>query len=204
LSAKEKLAVSIALFSIVTWIYPAPMTAHAQTLAQNISSIIFEVKTNTTGSAAVAAPENKNSQLQKEQENTAKKVALLKEYLESKNAPLADYADVLIAQPDWKTIIAISHAESNMGKHCYFNNCSGIYERYDKGYAGLKKYPTKADWIVDLQQLLANRYDGWTLEDMNGTYVYPKSSNWIKATTTIYDELTNLEDQFPENQSQNS
>ncbi len=187
-TAKEKIAVLIALFSLVVGFTPATMKAHAQSVAQD-SSIIFEVKTKTD---SLLNPENKISQ-----ENTQKKIALVQKYLESRNAPLADYTAILLAQQDWKTILAISNAESNMGKRCYYNNCSGIYGRYDRGYAGLKKYETKADWIVDLQRLLDKRYEGWTLEKMNGTYVYPRSDNWIRATKSVYNDLSKIEAQFP-------
>ncbi len=187
-AAKEKAAVIVALFSLISGFTPATMKAHAQTVAQD-SSIIFEVKTKTD---LAINPENKISQ-----ENTQKKIALVQKYLESKGAPLADYTAILLAQQDWKTIIAISHAESNMGKRCYYNNCSGIYGRYDRGYAGLRRYETKADWIVDLQGLLDRRYEGWTLERMNGTYVHPKSANWIKATRGVYNDLSKIEAQFP-------
>src|SRR5665213_1031284 len=161
-SAKEKIAVAIALFSLVVWITPAPMKAHAQTVGQE-NSLVFEVKTENTNS--LGNSENQNSQISKE--NLQKENDLLKDYLEKKGSPLAPYTGILLAQPDWKTILAISNAESTLGKHCYFNNCSGIYGRYDMGYAGLKKYETMADWIVDLQTLLTKHYSGWTLDQMN-------------------------------------
>jgi hypothetical protein len=188
-SAKEKIAVIIALLSILAWNSPVTMKAHAQTIGQE-NSLVFEVKTEVTDSLN---PENQNSQT--ETEILQKKQELVKEYLESKKSPLAEYTDVLLAQEDWKTILALSNAESSLGKRCYHNNCSGIYGRYDMGYAGLKKYPTKAEWIVDLQKLLDKRYEGWTLEKMNGIYVVPRSNNWIRATSKVYNDLTKIEKQ---------
>ncbi len=195
-SAKDKVAVIIALFSLVVSFHPTTMkAATAKTLGQE-NGLVFEVKTETAG--YVMNPENQNSQISKE--NAERSAELLQDYLESKGSPLAPYAGILLAQQDWKTILAISNAESTLGKHCYYNNCSGIYGRYDMGYAGLKKYETKADWIVDLQRLLDKRYEGWTLDKMNGIYVVPASSSWIRATKTIYNDLTKLEKNFPQTQ----
>jgi hypothetical protein len=189
--AKDKIAVLFAILSLVNWI--APVTkAHAQVLVQE-NSQVFEVKT-TPGSTLNSEnqnPKNKNEAIEK-------KSKLLRAYLEKKGSPLATYTDILLAQKDWKTIIAISNAESTMGKHCYYNNCSGIYGRYDQGYAGLKRYETKADWIVDLQSLLSKRYEGWTLDKMNGIYVYPRSTSWIRATSSIYTQLNQVQQQFPQ------
>ena len=202
-SAKGKIAVVTALFSLVVVFNPtSTKAATAQALGQD-NSLVLKIKTILTASANTAGEtENQNSQISKE--NEEKKAQLLQDYLESKDSPLADYTGIILAQQDWKTILAISNAESTLGKHCYFNNCSGIYGRYDIGYSGLKKYETKADWIVDLQNLLDKRYEGWTLDQMNGTYVYPRSTSWIRATKQIYNDLTNLEKQFPQNAVQNS
>ncbi|MDB4939749.1 MAG: hypothetical protein JWO40_174 [Candidatus Doudnabacteria bacterium] len=191
-SAKDKTVVILTLLSLVPWITPVAK-AHAQIVGQE-NSQVFEIKTENPDS--LLSPENKISQIKKE--NADKQVALLTEYLEKRNSPLADYAGIILAQKDWKTIIAISNAESTMGQHCYYNNCSGIYARYDQGYAGLKKYETKADWIVDLQGLLSKRYDGWTLDKMNGIYVYPRSTSWIRATKSVYTDLNKIEQQFPQ------
>jgi len=204
-SAKGKVAVLIALTSLVATLNPATTkAATAQTLGQD-NSLVFNIKTMFVASAAdtnSTDSQNQNSQISKE--NAEKKAQLLQAYLESKNSPLADYAGILMAQQDWKTILAISNAESTLGQHCYYNNCSGIYGTYGIGYSGLKRYETKADWIVDLQSLLSKRYEGWTLDQMNGIYVYPKSSTWIRATKQVYNDLTNLENQFPDNAAQNS
>lgn len=189
-TSKEKLVILIALFSLVTWIFPAAGKAHAEAVGQT-KSLVFEINPDSIN--ALLNPRNKNPNF----ENIDKEVTLVRQYLQSKNSPLANYTEILLAQPDWKTIIAISNAESTMGKHCYYNNCSGIYERFGIGYAGLKKYDTMADWIVDLQQLINQRYDGWTLAEMNGTYVYPKSRSWLYATTTVYNDLDKIQAQFP-------
>ncbi len=185
-SSKEKLVVIVALFSLATWIFPVAGKAHAETVGQT-KSLVFEINPDSK-----LNPENQNQFA-----NIDKEVALVREYLESKDAPLANYTEILLAQKDWKTIVAISNAESNMGKYCWYNNCSGIYERFDNGYQGLKRYDNMAEWIVDLQNLIEKRYSGWTLAEMNGTYVYPKSKNWFLASSKVYNDLSQIEQQFP-------
>lgn len=185
-SAKSKIAVLTALVSLVTGIHPSSLVAHAQA-AGSEKSIVFEIKTQNPGSL-ITMDHAKYAKIDK-------KVTLVREYLESKGAPLADYTEILLAQDDWKTILAISNAESSLGKRCYYNNCSGIYGQFGIGYAGLKKYDSTADWIIDLQKLIDRRYKGWTLKQMNGIYVYPRSSNWYAATTKVYNDLVEIEQQ---------
>src|SRR6266481_4610013 len=132
LSSKEKFIVIIALFSLISWHIPGIRTAYAKTDDQQNTSKILEIKTQIDLS---------DLEKQKEQEiafeKLNKKVALLRAYLQSKNAPLADYSEFLLAQEDWKKIIAISNSESSLGAHCYYNNCSGIF-----GPNGLRTYKT--------------------------------------------------------------
>jgi hypothetical protein len=194
-TSKEKIAIMIALFSLVNLVFPVSGKAHAAENAAQTKALVFEINPNTLLNSiknATADSENKNPEFQ----NIDKKVQLVRDYLESKNSPLADYTEIILAQEDWKTILAISNAESTLGQHCYANNCSGIYCRFDRGYAGLCKYETKAHWIVELQGLIDRRYKGWSLNKMNGIYVYPKSSTWIAATSKVYNDLDKLEVQF--------
>lgn len=188
-SSKEKVAIIIALFSLANLALPVASKAHAENAVQT-QALVFDINPDSL----ITNPENQNPQFQ----NIDKKVKLVREYLKSKNSPLADYTEILLAQDDWKTILAISNAESTLGQHCYYNNCSGIYERFGVGYAGLKKYDSMASWIVDLQQLLDQRYKGWSLKEMNGIYVYPRSSSWYAATSKVYNDLNKIEQQFPQ------
>ncbi len=194
LSSKERIIALIFLFSLIAWNFPAVGKAQAKTTNEE-KSLIFEIKSKTDFTEL----ENKNSENQTaliiQQQKIAvinERVALLRNYLEAKNSPLANYTEILLAQPDWKTIIAISNSESNMGLHCYANNCSGIF-----GPDGLKTYATIPDWIVDMQNLLNQRYSGMSLSQMDGIYVQPRSYNWFLASSRIYGELTELEQKFP-------
>ena len=190
LSSKDKIILVITLISLVAWHFPslAIGTAHAQT-DESQKSLTFEIKSQN---------QNDLDKLKAQTLALAEmdaKVALVRNYLQSKNSPLANYTEILLAQDDWKTIISVSNAESNMGLHCYVNNCSGIF-----GSRGLRTYETIPDWIVDMQNLINQRYKGWTLNQMNGIYVYPRSNNWIAASSMIYNDLSHLESQFPSQQ----
>lgn len=201
LSAKEKCLAFIAFFSLITWYYPVVGKAYAQTNATEKSSLIFEIKPETQNSTQDLLAQNSQNKNEVEvaQAKLAKakidlKVKLVRNYLEKKNSPFANYTEILLAQDDWKTILAISNSESNMGLHCYRNNCSGIF-----GGRGLKPYASIPDWMVDFQSLIDKRYKNQSLNQMDGIYVQPRSASWLKASTSVYDDLTNIENQVNAN-----
>lgn len=108
----------------------------------------------------------------------------LQQYLTEKNSPLAADSDLIAEQPHWKLILAISFAESTLGKKCHDFNCSGI-----GGSSGIRSYKSLSNWILDFNRLLDKHYNNQTLEQMCGVYVQPCTNNWLKATKTILDEL---------------
>jgi hypothetical protein len=113
----------------------------------------------------------------------------LEEYLTKYKSPFVNHIETLRKQPEMKRILAISFVESNMGKRCYYYNCSGITLRTGK----LKKYASYDEWIIDLNDLLQRRYNGWQYKDMLGVYVVPGSQNWLRGTTKVHAELDALE-----------
>jgi hypothetical protein len=115
------------------------------------------------------------------------RIKKLESYLSAKDSPLAAYASTIAEQKHWQLILAISFAESGLGKHCPNNNCSGI--GVAPGHQLWRAYPSFKEWIEDFNQLLDTRYQGWTLERMNGVYVQPKNPNWLLATKQVLEEL---------------
>lgn len=111
----------------------------------------------------------------------------LVEYLKSKRSRFAADVDVLAELPHWKLVLAISFAESTMGRSCPDNNCSGI--GVAPGHRLWRKYTTIEDWMKDFNSLLDRRYKDWTLEKMCGVYVQPCNPNWLKATRQVFGEL---------------
>jgi hypothetical protein len=107
----------------------------------------------------------------------------LRQFLKERNSPLEPNAGLIAEQDHWKLILAISFAESTLGKHCFANNCSGI------GGSNIRTYKSLDNWILDFNRLLENRYKGDTLEEMCGVYVQPCNPNWLVATKQILSAL---------------
>ncbi len=117
----------------------------------------------------------------------AERTEKLKIYLAEKKSPFVEIADTIAGLKHWKLVLAISNAESTLGKHCSSNNCSGI--GVDPSHPLWRKYESTRDWAKDLDRLLEKRYKDWTLEKMNGVYNQPGSQNWLLATRQILAEL---------------
>lgn len=109
--------------------------------------------------------------------------AQLRKFLREYNSPLEPQADLIAEQPHWKLILAISFAESTLGKHCYVNNCSGI------GGSNIRTYKSLDNWILDFNRLIEMRYKDQTLEQMCGVYVQPCTPSWLNATKQILSAL---------------
>ncbi|HVY68051.1 MAG TPA: hypothetical protein VHA30_04130, partial [Patescibacteria group bacterium] len=107
----------------------------------------------------------------------------LKAYLTDMHSPFLSEADTIAEQPHWKLILAISFAESTLGKRCYMYNCSGI------GGSNIKTYDSLQSWIEDFNDLLERRYKDKTLEQMCGVYVQPCNPNWLLATKQVLTDL---------------
>ena len=117
------------------------------------------------------------------------KIETLKKYLSEKNSPLVDYADVLYSQPNWKLVLSISHAESNMCKHQLGNNCWGIggaeYHRF---------YPSFAEGIVDANNLIQKYTDSGldSPKKMMYRWVGWHNNNWVLANNQVLAQLDQL------------
>ncbi|MDE2312167.1 MAG: hypothetical protein KGJ93_03750 [Patescibacteria group bacterium] len=113
----------------------------------------------------------------------AERKTKLQQFLSDWSSPLVNQADVIAEQKHWKLILAISFAESTLGKYCQGNNCSGI------GGSNLRSYRSLENWIVDFDRLLDRRYQNMTLEQMCGVYVQPCNPHWLVATKQILNAL---------------
>ncbi|MBL8029685.1 MAG: hypothetical protein JNN11_00320 [Candidatus Doudnabacteria bacterium] len=117
----------------------------------------------------------------------------LKDYLEDHNSPLSAYSSEITKQPQWQRALAISWVESNFGRRCADNNCSGI--GVEPGHPAWRKYKTKLDWFVDMCKLLEKpiyKEKYTTFEKMRGIYVYPGSDAWVNGSKKKYAELMAL------------
>ncbi|MDE2312474.1 MAG: hypothetical protein KGJ93_05325 [Patescibacteria group bacterium] len=163
-----------ALILLVPLLYPA---AGAQASGQ--SAVVFQINSD---------PQNQNSISFQQNAQKDPLVVNLQNYLQGYDSPLADYVPQLVSKDNWKQVIAISFVESNMCVHDYYYNCSGI-----GGQDYLRKYHDFGEWIDDMSNLLDQRYQDWTFDQMNGVYVQPKSKNWAYGAKKIKAELDQLQ-----------
>jgi hypothetical protein len=111
----------------------------------------------------------------------------LSQFLKDMHSPLVPTAETIAEQPHWQLILAISFAESTLGKNCNDFNCSNIGVGPTSPY--WHKYNSYQDWVIDFNRLLDKKYNNWTLKQMCGVYVKPCNPNWLSATQQILDAL---------------
>ena len=188
---------AITLVSLAFWIYPeasfgAGLHQTSETSEPKQSALVFEIKNPET--VIQKSQTNTNLITFDEIVKTDPLVPKLQAYLESKDSPLAEYAAEIVQQPQWKRSLAISFVESNFGKYCANNNCSGI--GVAPGHASWRKYETKLDWFKDMSKLMETpRYKErfTTYKTMRGIYVYPGSARWVYGAEKVDAELTKME-----------
>ena len=123
---------------------------------------------------------------QKPQLNT-----LIREFLTSKESPLAPQTDFLLQQKHWKLLIAISAIESQYCKRKVGNNCFGI-----GGDSAYRHYSSIRASIVDANDLIEHWQSKgkWlTIESMNCSYVQPCNQNWVRVVNKVLQELKTYE-----------
>jgi hypothetical protein len=190
----------IILFSLSVAV-PAivPFVASAQT--ENKTRLVFEIKNLST----ITIPDNitiprldvlhdgkdneqKNIEVAEEQK-VDNKAQILQDYLAKRGSPLADYADHLLKQENWKLVIAISNGESGLCKHQLAYNCWGITRS-----RGLERYESFAEGITDANAVI-DKYvsrGADTPEEMVRRYVAWNNRNWVRAVNQTLNQLEQL------------
>ena len=95
----------------------------------------------------------------------------------------------------WQRALAISWGESNFGKRCHSNNCSGIGGA--PGRKTWRTYPNKLEWFKDMSALLEKpiyKERFTNCKTMNGVY-NAGSLNWLRACEKKSNELISLTNQ---------
>jgi hypothetical protein len=177
----------IALISLLPVILPQIALA-AELQASDQSAQVFEIKITNP---SLLNPNQNNNQTSLTLNTIQQADPLtvdLQNYLQDHNSPLQGYTTQLLSKDNWPKIVAISFVESNMCQHSYYYNCSGI-----GGQEYLRKYNNYGEWIDDMSSILNQRYNGWTLDKMDGVYVQPYSANWKLGSKTILAQLTALQ-----------
>ncbi len=185
---KQTVVVAV-LLSLIPLGFPG--TTLAATVEAGVNTaLVFEVKNPI---------QNQNSISFNEVVMNDPLVEKLEAYLTKHNSPLAEYSPQIIQEKHWKKALAISWVESNFGRRCADNNCSGI--GVAPGHPAWRKYSTKLDWFKDMNVLMdkplySEKYN--TFRKMKGIYVYPGSENWVRGAEQKFAELTELEEQARE------
>ena len=116
----------------------------------------------------------------------------VREYLESKESPLALETEFLLTQEHWKFLIAISAIESQYCKRQLGNNCWGVTNTSGK----YQKYNSFREGIKDTNDLI-ERWQGkgrWlTVNDFNCHYVVPCNDNWVSVVNQVIEKLDGLQ-----------
>ena len=180
----------IALVLLTPFIQPGLVSAAGLQTSEQSTAQVFEIKVADSSLLDSTPKQNdvQNSITFSDIQATDPLTVNLQAYLQDNNSPLQGYTNELLAQDNWPTIVAISFVESNMCVHSYYHNCSGI-----GGQQYLRKYHDYGEWIKDMSNVLTTRYDGWTLDKMDGVYVQPYSTNWKNGSKNILAQLTELE-----------
>lgn len=113
------------------------------------------------------------------------KLDVLQRYLSEKRSPLADYAGILSRLPNWKLILGIAHAESNLCKKTDRNNCWGIGPGSPFYYDDISESLYYANYLIDKYRSLGMQNP----ETMVQRYVGHYSSNWVTAVHDVFYEL---------------
>lgn len=104
----------------------------------------------------------------------------LREFLDSKESPLAPDTEFLLELEHWKLLVAISAIESQYCKHQLGYNCWGIGG--DSAYRYYSSFRAAAQDANDLIEHWQTEHKKWlTVEEMNCSYVVPCSENWVRV-----------------------
>jgi len=112
---------------------------------------------------------------------------LVREFLISKESPLAPDTDFLLQQKHWKLLIAISAIESQFCKRKISFNCWGI-----GGDSAYRHYSSYTEAIKDANDLIERwqlRGRWLTIDDMNCHYVVPCNPNWVRVVNYTLKEI---------------
>lgn len=127
---------------------------------------------------------------QKEAERREQLNTQVRQYLESKNSPLAPDTEYLTELPHWELLIAISAIESQYCKRQLGFNCWGVGG--DSAYRYYNSYRAAALDASNLVTRWQEKGRWLTVEDMNCHYVQPCNQNWVTVVNKVLSELNAL------------
>lgn len=190
---EHRIVAGFMLVAALLFSFPEVILAAGPALPEH-QGLVFELKQNVNINAPVQTQVPALSY--QELGDNDPLVVKVREYLEERNSPLAVHTKEIVQQSNWKRALAISFVESNFGKYCFDNNCSGIGVK--PGHPSWRKYETKLDWFIDLNELLERplyQTKANTCKKMRGIYVVPGSDRWVNGCNKVVNDLTELSTQ---------
>jgi hypothetical protein len=197
LSLKNKLLLVVTLVSFASIVIPHQ--TQAQTVKQG-DAMVFEIgdyEDYLNGIEQQGLKKFSNEQIVAMLKKQIRLGEALRQYLITQNSPLADHANTLVQQNNWKKIIALSNAESSMCRKYIeaTSNCWGV------GGSNLWTMGENLDQaIVSMNRFLNNyplrsskKYTAMTFDEMNGLYKQPAREHWVVNNEVVYDDLTAIE-----------
>jgi hypothetical protein len=199
LSPAYKLAAALVLASLASMVFPHGAYA-GEAKPQPQARLVFEAGDHTQ---YLSELENAAS-LQYRHEAAVQKLrqqlrlaAGLEDYLKARRSPLADYAETIIQQNNWKKIVALANAESSLCKkyiektaNCWGVGGSNLWDLGDdlgEGVAAMNRFLNTAPSKSPI------KYAQMNFDQMNGLYKQPAREHWVYNNLIVYNDLTALE-----------
>lgn len=129
---------------------------------------------------------------------TSSRVDKIKSYLEAKNSPLSNYAELIVKESDkndipWTLIVAISGKESSFGKSIKPNshNAWGIMSWDAEGKRSIRSFSSWEESIIFEAKLLGDNYRDNMYKGIQENYcpVEECSLTWTKDVTGFSEEI---------------
>lgn len=201
LSIQQKFFFLLFLFSLIPTLIPQQTSAAYLITEDYKPKLVFDTNTSDHWGFLVQLSQEATDTYYADQLKLDKaKQELLsqkvKEYLQEKNSPLAEYAFVLVTVRNWKKIVALSNAESSMCRKypTQLANCWGVggSKMWDMG-------DNLAQGIIGMNHFLnaypkgKTKYSQMSFKQMNGLYKQPAADHWVYNNESIYNDLVAIE-----------
>lgn len=174
---------AISLFiPLIGFIFPHASWASEPTPSTN-NTMVFELTPNALSQGLSMEDVTSNDEL----------VQLLQDYLESKDSPLAPYADQIVTLPQWQHALGITFVESNYCRRAANFNCGSVGVK--PGHSQWKQFTTPYDGFKAVSDLLEkplykDKYN--TCKKKLRVYVVPGSMNWLRGCEKVEKEMNEL------------
>jgi hypothetical protein len=195
----HKIGSAIVIVALMTTVFPQKSFA-SEGEQEIFPEIVFEAGDHTQFMEEIlddASFQYRHETAVQKLQRQLKMNGALKEYLQKKRSPLAEYSAIILQQNNWKKIIALSNAESSLCRRYIEEkaNCWGVggSNLWDMG-------ENLGDGVVAMNKFLNTapnkskvKYSQMNFEQMNGLYKQPPGDHWVYNNLEIYNELTALE-----------